>query len=171
MPVYSLYLSTQISSPVSNNVVVLDKSNLANVSWRVDWDSLFKGEQKNYKFCRLRYFLISNSFTASTPATNDWINYSGYITVSLPSSFNANTTLGTIVGLNYPIDCPISGSGIHCLFSSTLSECGVNVNVSGLTGVQQLNIGLLSWSTASSPQYISVAQEYQVLILFDLYNE
>ncbi len=67
MPVYSLYLSTQISSPVSNNVVVLNKSNLANVSWRVDWDSLFKGEQKNYKFCRLRYFLISNSFTASSP--------------------------------------------------------------------------------------------------------
>ena len=170
MPVYSLYLSTQISSPVSNNVVVLDKSNLANVSWRVDWESLFKGEQKNYKFCRLRYFLMSNTFAASTPAANDWLNYSGYITVSLPSMYNANTTLGTIVGINYPIDCPITGTSTHCLFSSTLQEVGIDVNVSGLTGVQQLNVGLLSWSTASSPQYISVGQEYQILLTFDLYN-
>ena len=171
MPVYSLYLSTQISSPVSNNVVVLNKSNLANVSWRVDWESLFKGEQKNYKFCRLRYFLISDTFAASTPASNDWINYGGYITVSLPSMYNANTTLGTIVGLNSPIDCPISGTSLHCLFSSTLAECGVDVNVSGLTGVQQLNVGLLSWSTAASPQYLATGQEYQILLTFDLYNE
>lgn len=170
MPVYTLYLSTLISSPTSNNVVILDKTNLANVSWRVDYDSLFRGQIDNYKFCRVRFFLIGEAFTASSPATNDWTNYSGYCTLSLPSMFNASTTLGTIIGLNYPVDCPITGTGTHCMISNTMSECGVDVNISGLKGVQQLNIGMLSWSTATSPQFISTMPEYQILLNFELSN-
>ena len=170
MPVYTLYLSTLITSPTSNNVVILDKTNLANVSWRVDWDSLFNGNQNKYKFCRVRYFLIGETFTASSPASNDWTNYSGYITISLPSMFNASTTLGTIIGLTYPIDCPITGTGTHCMFSNSLSESGVDINISGLTGVQQLNIGLLSWSTNASPQFISTMQNYEIQISLELYN-
>jgi hypothetical protein len=170
MPVYTLYLSTLISSPTSNNIVVLNKNNLSNVSWRVDWDSLFHGEQNKYKFCRVRFFLMGEAFTASTPATNDWNNYSGYLTVSLPSMFNASTTLGTILGLIHPIDNPITGTGNHCMFINNLSECGVDINISGLSGVQQLNVGLLSWSTAASPQYITTMQEYQLLLTFDVYN-
>jgi len=165
MPIYTLYLSTQITSPTSNAVVPLDKSNLSNCSWRVDFDNLFGGKNKEYSYCRVRFNLISNTFTASVPATTDWLNYSGYLALSLPSSYNANTTTGTILGMLYPIDCPITGTGVHCLQVSTLSEIGVDINVP--TGVQQLNVGMINDDAMS---YMTTFQEYQLMLAFELYN-
>lgn len=167
MPVYTLYLSTLISSPTSNYVVPIDKTNLANVAWRVDWKSLFGKDIYDYKYCRVRYSLAGETFTASTPPATDWTNYNGYLTVSLPSTFNGVNTNGTILGLIYPQDSPISGTGVHCVLSSTMSESGVDINISGLTDVSQLNIGLMSWSTN---QPLTTMQNYQLLLSFDLYN-
>jgi hypothetical protein len=165
MPVYTVYLSTQVTSPTSNLVVPLDKNNLSNCAWRIDFDNLFGGKNKEYSNCRVRYNLISNSFTASTPASTDWINYSGYLAISLPSSYNANTTNGTILGMIYPIDCPVTGTGIHCIQVSTLSECGVDINVP--IGVQQVNIALINDDSMS---FMTTFQEYQILLSFELYN-
>ena len=165
MPIYTLWLSTQITAPTSNYVVPLDKTNLANVSWRVDFDSLFRKENYNYKYCRVRYYLIGETFTASTPAASDWTNYCGYLSVSLPSSFNAVTTNNTILGLIYPEDCPISGTGVHCLVSTTMSEAGVDINVP--TSTQILNVGLMNWITN---QLNTTMQNYQILLAFELYN-
>ena len=165
MPCFTLWLSTLITSPTSNYVVPIDKTNLSNVSWRIDFDNLFKGKQKDYKFCRVRYFLMGESFAAATPASSDWTNYSGYLTFSTPSSFQSDTTNGTILGLTYPQDCPITGTGVHCMLSSTMSEAGIDINIP--SGVSQVNVQLISWTTN---QVISTMQNYSLLLNFELYN-
>jgi hypothetical protein len=165
MPVFSLWLSTQITSPASSYVVPIDKTNLANVAWRVDFDNLFKGKQNEYKFCRVRYNLIGETFTASTPASTDWTNYVGYLSVSLPSTFQADVTNGTILGLTYPQDSPITGTSVHCMFNTTMSDIGVDIITP--TGVQQMNVGMMSWIT-NAP--ISTMQNYSLLLAFELYN-
>lgn len=164
MPAYSLYLSTQITTPTSNAVVPLNKNNLSNCSWRVDWDNLFCKEQMKYKNCRVRFSLMTISFAASTPVSTDWLNYSGYISASLPTMYNADTTTGTILGMIYPMDCPISGTGIHCLQVSSMGEIGVDIITP--TGVSQLNIMMCNDDTMS---LMTAFQEYQLLLSFELY--
>lgn len=165
MPVFTLWLSTQITSPTSNYVVPIDKTNLANASWRVDFDNLFGNKQKEYKFCRVRFYLIGETFTASSPGSLDWSAYSGYLSVSLPSSFQASTTNGTILGITYPTDAPTTGTSIHCMIANTMSECGVDINVP--VGVQEMRIGLMSWLNNN---FITTMQNYSILFAFELYN-
>jgi len=164
MPVYTLWLSTQITTPVTS-VVPIDQSNLAKASWRVDFDSLFRKENYNYKYCRVRYNLIGESFTASSPAGGDWTNYNSYLAVSLPSSFNSLTTSGTVLGLVFPQDSPITGTGVHCIISNTMNEYGVDINVP--TSTQVLTVTFMNWIT-NLPN--DVMQNYQVLFAFELYN-
>ena len=165
MPVFSLYLSTQITSPTANSIVPLSKTNLSNCSWRVDYDNLFKGAQHEYKHCRVRFNLVSAAFTASTPATTDWTNYSGYIAITTPTMYNAETTVGTILGLIYPSDCPISGTNIHCINVSTMSDIGVDISIP--SGIQQLNVQMIN---DDSMTLIGTFQEYSLLLTYDLYN-
>ena len=165
MPVFTLWLSTQITSPTSSYVVPIDKSNLANVSWRVDFDNLFKGKEKEYKFCRVRFNLIGETFAAATPPSSDWTNYCGYLSVSLPSSFQSDIVNGTILGLIYPQDCPITGTSVHCMFNNTMTDIGSDINIP--TGVQQMNVALMSWITN---QPITTMQQYSLMLAFDLYN-
>ena len=166
MPIFTLWLSTQITTPSSNYVVPINKTNLANVSWRVDFNNLFKGKQNDYKFCRVRYFLIGETFAASTPASNDWTNYTGYLALSLPNTFQGDTTNGTILGLTSPTDCPITGTGIHCMLSTTMSDYGVDIITP--TGVQQMNVMLMSWV---NNQPIATMQNYSLQLSFELYNQ
>lgn len=165
MPCYTVYLSTQVTSPVYNNIVPLDKTNLSNVSWRADWDNIFNKENYNYKYCRVRFYLTSESFTASVPPSADWTNYCGYLAVSLPSSYNATTTNGTILGLISPSDSPVTGTNIHCIIASTMSEIGVDINVP--TSTQQLNISMIN---DNDFQFLTTFKEYQILLNFELYN-
>jgi hypothetical protein len=165
MPVFTLWLSTQITSPASSYVVPIDKTNLANVAWRVDFDNLFKGKQNEYKFCRVRFNLIGETFTASTPGSTDWTNYSGYLSVSLPSTFQADVTNGTILGLTYPQDSPVTGTAVHCMFVNTQSDIGTDIIIP--TGVQQMNVAMMSWLN-NAP--ITTMQNYSLLLTFELYN-
>jgi len=165
MPVYSLYLSTQITTPASNAVVPLSKSNLSNCSWLVDFQNLFKGNEYKYRHCRVRFNLISNSFTASTPATTDWQNYNGYLAITTPTVYNAETTTGTILGMIFPSDCPVTGTTIHCVQVSTMGECGVDIVIP--TGVQTLNVMMVNDDSMS---FLTTFQEYQLHLTFELYD-
>jgi len=168
MPVFTLYLSTQITAPASNLIVPIDKTNLANVLYRVDFTNLFGNYLDEYKYCRVRYHLVGESFTASSPAGLDWTNYSGTLSLSLPSTFNGTTwTNGALLGIIYPVDCPISGTGIHCMLGSTLSECGVDINPQNLKAVTDLRITLSNWVTS---QPLATMQNYMLLLSFELYN-
>lgn len=166
MPVYTLYLSTLVTAPLSNAVVPLSKTTLGNCSWRVDFQNLFKGNEYKYEHCRVRYALSTNTFAASVPAVNDWLNYCGYVAITLPTMYNAETTVGAVLGIINPSDSPITGTSFHCVQSTTLGECGVDIIVP--TGVQQLNVLMVNDDQMS---IMSTFQEYQILLTFELYDK
>jgi len=166
MPIYSLYLSTLVTTPVSNYVIPQNKTNLSNVSWLVDWDNLFRKNNYDYKYCRVRFNLITEAFTASSPATLDWAAYSGYVATNLASSYNANTTNGTILGVIFPTDCPVTGTGTHCILANTCGEIGADIVVP--TGTQQFNIMMIQDNSFSFQESF---KEYSIMLLFELYNE
>lgn len=164
MPVYTLYLSTQITTPVSNVVVPVNKTNLANVIWNIDWDNLFRKEQYKYKHCRVRYSLVSNKWTA-IGGNNDWDTYQGYLACNLPSMYNATTTNGTLLGMITPSDVyTVTSSTDHGFISSTLSDVGVDVIAP--TGNSTFELKFLNTTNG----YNTITPEYQIILAFELYD-
>jgi hypothetical protein len=174
MPIYTLYLTTKITgnSPLTpifpqpiSPATTLATTQLSNVTWNIDWDNLFRRNNYNYTGCRLRFDLVSESFTASSPATSDWTAYSGYLAVSIPSNYNSITTNSTILGQIWPQDCPVTGTSIHSIGISTMSENGVDVNVP--SGSTLFNIQMIK-----GDGFVPMAnfQHYNILLSFELYN-
>jgi len=165
MPCYSIYLNTSTTS--FSNPAIIDKSNLANVLWRVNFSSLFGKDIDEYKFCRVRFFLTGESFNAAATPTNDWTNYNGYIAVNLPSTFSGSTNIGTPLGLINVQDNPVTGTSVHCIFTNTMSEVGVDINLKALQGITDMRLSLINWVTQ---QPLATMQEYQSALNFELYN-
>lgn len=166
MPVYTLYLTTLItSSTVSayNPIIPVNKTNLYNVTWNIDWSNLFKGDEKNYKFCRCRVYLTSESFAAGG---STWNNLSGYLSCNLPSMFGS-TGQGTILALVNPQDCPTTGTSTHVVIVNTLGEIGVDINIP--TNVNQ-NFTISFFNDDAQTFMTTYTSEYQILLSFDLYN-
>lgn len=164
MPIYTLYLSTQVTSPTSSIIVPVDKSNLANVSWNIDWDNLFRKEQYKYKHCRVRFSLVTDRWT-SIAGNTDWDDYQGYLACSLPSSYNATTTNGTLLGIIYPSDVrTLTSSTDHGFVINNMEELGVDISMP--TGNSRLNLMFLT----SASQFISITPEYQIMLSFELYD-
>jgi len=166
MPVYSLYLSTAVTSsntsPFNPIIPVMDAS-LNNVSWNIDWSNLFKGDDKNYKYCRVRFHLTSETFAS---AANQWNNLSGYLTSNFSSRFTS-TGIGTILGLVYPQDSLTTGSATHIVLVSTMAETGVDINMPSNVN----NILTLTFMNDDTMTRMSLySYEYQILLSFELYN-
>jgi hypothetical protein len=165
MPVYTLYLSTlltQNNSNLYNPSIPINKTNLNNVSWSIKWSDVFKGNEKNYKFCRLRYNLLSVSFPA---VPSQWDISTGYVVCNLPSNYNSSMT-GTVIGLLSPTDVPTTGTANHCFILNTMNECGVDINVP-----QDINnIFTLSFFADDSTSFIATMYDYEILLSFELYN-
>jgi len=166
MPVYSLYLSTAVTStntsPFNPIIPVNDASN-NNVSWNIDWSNLFKGDDKNYKFCRVRFHLSSVSFAS---AANQWNNLSGYLTSNFSSRFGS-TGVGTILGLVYPQDCLTTGTATHIVLVNTMAEIGVDINMPSNVN-NTLTLTFMNDDTLTRMSLFDY--EYQILLSFELYN-
>ena len=166
MPVYSLYLSTAVTSTSTsafNPMIPIIDASLNNVSWNIDWSNLFKGDDKNYKFCRVRFNLTSESFAS---AASQWNNLSGYLTSNFSSRFGS-TGQGTILGLVYPQDALTTGSATHIVFVSTMAETGVDINMPSNVN----NILTLTFMNDNTVTPMSLYNyEYQILLSFELYN-
>lgn len=155
-------MTSQSTSPF-NPIIPINKTQLYNVSWNIDWSNLFKGQEKNYKFCRVRFHLLSQS-TAST--TNAWDNHLGYLTCNLPSSYYL-TGQNTILGQVYMIDNPTTGTSFHCIQVNTLPECGVDINIPS----NNSNILTLSIMNDDAQTLNTIYNyEYQIQLSFELYN-
>lgn len=164
MRTHNLYLSTQVTSPANNLIVPVNKSNLANVTWQVNFRELFGNDYGKYKRTVVRAHLISEKWAASNTDTN---TRSGYLAVNLPSSSNSTTTIGTSLMLVYPS------------FSVTLDQQLAYYNVSSLADVNGVDI-----VRPMENQFINVmfinndamtamtsVPEYQLLLQFELSDE
>lgn len=170
--VFHLWLSTYISSsevPAGNPVVpiipaVLTTTNQNQITWQIDWDNLFKGENKKFKRCNLRLKLNSQSWTA---AAGDWESYNGVLTCNLASNSSGTTTTGTPLALFAPEDAPTTGTTTHVIVINTLAhQFGADVIVP--TGNSFFTI---SWYKQTFLELLAVpVYDYQVLLQFELYD-
>jgi hypothetical protein len=163
MRIYTVYLSTYNTTPVSNNVVPIDVANPANATWMVDWNNLFKGEQFKYKRCSVRFSITSNPWAG---AGTNFYNFSIPLTCNLSSMFHSGTTIGTVLGILHPETIPTGGTQ-HAYIESTLSDAqGVDVNIP--SGVSHFTITFGSNDTFSVSTVNSVLTGYIILLQFEL---
>ena len=162
---YQLYLATEITSPTSNLIVPIDKSNKANVTWQVDFKSLFGDDIYKFKRCTLRGHFLSQSITTTDTVFDV---KGGFLAINLPTTYSSSTsTSGTPVMLIYPSQAPYSTTNIVAYNCSTLGNVqGVDIPMP--SGNQFLNIRLMN-SDSSSIQ--TTAPDYQLILQFELLDE
>ena len=165
MPVHVVYLSTTSSTPTSNQSVPVDKTNLNNVRWNLNWDEIFRGQNKKYRYCRLRLKLLSSSWSA---VSTDWDTYLGYLTCNIPSLTSGFGSYGTVIAPTSAIDCPTTGTATHCMQLDTTPEPGVDIMVP--TGNSDFTL-TFNRMDLSSGLRISNIYDYQVFLYFELYDE
>ena len=163
MPVYTLYLSTLSTTPVTNQSVRLDAS-LNNCKWNINWDEFFRMQNKEYKRCRIRIKLQSSSWSA---VAADWERYLGYLTCNLPSNSNGFGTYGTILSPVYAQDLPTTGTTSHCILLDTSSDVGVDIMVP-----RGFSDFILSFNRTDlgNGSFMTPIYDYQVFLYFELYD-
>jgi len=158
---YQLYLSTLITSPVSNLIVPVNITNKGNATWQVDFKSLFGNDYGKYSRCSIRAQMHSASWVA---ANTDENTYDGYVSLNLPSTYTASTSSGTpIVLLNPSL----------ATYATTPQSF---YNVSTLGNVQGTDINMPSENQFVTIQFIGndsfgimpTVPDYQILLQFEL---
>ena len=133
---HSLYLSTLTAKgqykPVS-------KTNLANVTWNVNWRDVFSPDDEG-KPMKVRIKVLSRNVTAANAA---WDTSIGSIRCNLPDK-SSNSTNGLFLALLYWNQNPTTGTGQHIINVNTLSDYGVESYVP--IGTQYFNIQFLDMS-------------------------
>lgn len=168
MRTFNLYLSTMLTSPTSNYVIPVNKSNLASVTWNVDFENLFRGWNKKYKRCTLRFFLLMSDWGANT---TDWDTFNGYLTCNLPSVAGSSTVNGTMLGLVYPTATPTSPdppAHTHCMIVNTLGDQqGVDIMIP--QGVQNVTLQFYrDRDPTVGTTFMAGVVDYQIQLLFEL---
>lgn len=87
---YTLYLNSNVGFP---GLVRTNPNN--NVSWLIDWDSLFSRENYKYKNCRVRYKLVGETNTTATQATDNCL---GLLVANFGQSFSGKNTSYLVLG-------------------------------------------------------------------------
>jgi hypothetical protein len=166
MPVYSVLLNTAITSAYYK----AQYTNLNQVSWNINFDDLFKGDNEKYKNCRVRYNLISTVWIAGT---DEWGAYAGYLTCNLPSSKQLTQSYsGTALGLIYPTRVGgLNNGGDYTISNafniSTLQEGGIDISVP--QGLQQLQISLVQDNPTGALMTWGTYPHWMILLSFELY--
>jgi len=168
--VFHLWLSTYITSSSTTGTAqvipvipaTLTTTNQNQVTWQINWDSLFQGENKKYKRCNVRFKLNSQSWTAGG---TDWDTYNGVLTCNLASNATGDTTFGTPLAIFSPEDAPTTGTSVHVIQMNTLNhQFGTEVQVP--TGNSFFTI---SWYKQTFLELMAVPiYDYQILLQFEL---
>lgn len=165
---YTLYLTTDDIAQ-NSQVTPVNNINLANVSWNIDWDELFRYRQSEYKRCRLRFEMMTQ-LEQGTPVWNSTL---GYLTCNLASSNSATTGVGTPLALlHYAYKRRyIPGTGAEGMAAqyliNTMETTGIDILIP--RGRSVLNVQLIN-DDANTP-FVLQNENYQLLFYFELYNE
>lgn len=162
--VFHLWLSTSITSPTSNLAIPLQTgaTRLNNMSWQVDFDSLFRGWNKKYRKCSVKYQLNMQSFTGVSTA---WETLNGVLACNFGSDAGSSTTMGIVLGLYYPVTNPTGGT-THCMALNTLGQ-QVGVDIIVPTSNQVFTLSFLK-STGDGALNTTTIGDYQILLQFEL---
>jgi hypothetical protein len=153
---HTLYLSTLTAT---GQYVPVDKTNLANVRWNVNWRDVFNPGDEG-KLMKVKIRILSRNVTA---ANAGWDTSIGSIRCNLPET-NSNSTNGLFLALTYWSDNPTTGSGNHIIDVNTLSDYGVESYVP--IGTQNFNIQFLN--LAETQLASTNVPEYNILFIFEI---
>ena len=118
MKVISLYLNTQSVGKYAPT----NKTNLANVTWNINWSEIFGEYADTNKSCRVKAKLITSGATTLTSGNNQ-----GCVRVSLTSQYS-NITNGLNLGVTHLFLLEDSGT-TWLLDLDTYQTTGSSVNI------------------------------------------
>lgn len=166
--VFTLVLNS--AKTVANGGFVLDNQTNANVLYQINFDSLFQGKNRMYKYAQLRGLLISELVSVTALP-----NAIGYISIV---GFSQKNSLGVVAS---PIifnqiptaDSPIiSGSMLGAYyyngFRSTLSSYEAYELCTLPQGIQNIQVQFTSLTDAI--QAGGNLGNYNLILQFELYN-
>lgn len=152
---HTLYLSTLTTT---GQYVPVNKTNLANVSWNVNWRDVFSPDDEG-KPMRVKCSVASRNVAT---ANASWDSVIGTLRVSLPD-VKSNSTNGLIVSLLRIINNPSSNSG-HVIDVNTLSENGVESYVP--FGQQIFSVGMYNLQEQLNAN--TAIGEYNIIFIFEI---
>lgn len=172
--IYTLYLNsnTGFRGLISN-------ADYANVSWNVDWDSLFNRENYNYKYCNVRFRMVGEINT-SIQSNNQTL---GVITANFGQNYTGKNVPYVVLA---PIDLkPVSSYATGA--PPTYTPVGNMIDVETMThalgqqidmpyGLKSFNIQLwkdaLGCANDANNVLIdsSSTHQYYIIFQFELYN-
>lgn len=155
MKTYSLYLST--TTPAGNAYAPVNKTNLANVTWNINWKEIFGDFTGDVN---VRCKLVSSSFTFTA---DNFINYSGSIRGSFTCPYSNNQN-GVNLANVLPVIDPTISSKVYFLADSTTNAAGVTITAP--TSNQNLTITLIKADGSLKTSSL----DYQLWLYFDDYH-
>lgn len=176
--VYNLYLQTlnQDYGSIQPPANPIDRNSRANVTWAMNWNDFFRGNNLNgkYKYCRVRHqftstealsYYLDPSSNVIPLVPNDFL---GYISCNLQSNNSLSATQnGTVLGFFYPRRCLTPYTNTNWYYNnSTLDEKGVDIVIP--TGNQPFTISFYNYATNQLVNFRET--DWQILMTFELYN-
>jgi len=159
---YQLYLNTDTNNPIPNVVIPIDQSNRGSVTWQVNFRALFGNDFRRFKRCCVRAHLISKNWSPAN--NNDTLSYSGFISMSLPTTYSSSTVRGVPLMLIYPTAATLYDSVQSYYNVSTMDDTeGVDINMPAEN--QYLNLQFVSYDTFNT---LTNTPDYQIMLQFEL---
>jgi len=172
MPIYTLYLNTVDTNAISNPDSTV-------IRWIVDFDSLFRRENYNYKKCKLRFNIVSRTTGLPVPSLPKFKPTISYLACSLSSNYNAtNLIQPTLLNAMVLVDSPVTSvrKWIHPNVN-TSENVGASINMP--QGIQQFTISVgdaanltsaTNFGSFVSPTQYNLIFQYHILLQFELYD-
>lgn len=170
MPIYTLFLGVNYDDYARLVAIGRHQPPTTTTSnifyYNINWDSLFKNENYNYKKCRVRYQFQVKSVTLTSIA-----NHSGTITTNLISMNKNNSNVsGTPLGLYFHGPLPTFVSGRYTQQSNmAVSMTGTEIEIP--KGVSELQINYVSLNRGTPINSTSnFIRDPHLILLFELYD-
>ena len=157
--VYNLYLSTL--TPSNYQFPVVDKTNLANVKWNVDWRDVF-GDLCGRGDCLVKLSLQSKEVAAATLTYDAHI---GSVRCNFSTAYQ-NTTQGVNIGILGVANSP-TGTAEHLISCNTLQDRGTRIRIPNATN--DFNISL--YDMAATLLVSADITDYQAFFQFEIIEE
>lgn len=149
---------------------LLSNSSQANVSWLVDWDSLFNRENYTYQNCQVRVQLVGEK-----SVTFETSSVSGILLANFGQNFTSKNVGGVVLGpldLIRTVDASVaSNTGAYISVNTMTNALGQNINMpTGLTtfNLQMWRNGFGAIADAENI-LVSSTTPFYVILQFELY--
>jgi len=151
---YSVYLTTQ--APAGSQYAATDKSNLACVTWNINYDQIFNSNTN--KPAKVRFVLRS----LSQNGILTWAANLGTLRAQGLSTAFSNSQNGLLLGEVYPLDTPLATATSAIMYGDTTSTIGASTIIP--SGYQQLTLLFLDDAEVIQVNIV----DYQIIMYFDI---